>query len=132
MARLFVDTSAWYAYVNHSDPDHGVVKRALESFAGTLVTSNFVFDETITLVRYRLNHRIALRVGEFLLNVNEVDLLHVESEDEDEAWKLFKKRRDQTYSFTDCTTFALMKRFKINLVAALDSDFVTEGFQNIV
>gem|GEM_PF-6582840 len=29
MERLFVDTSAWFAYVNKSDPDHEKVRRRL-------------------------------------------------------------------------------------------------------
>jgi predicted nucleic acid-binding protein len=49
MERAFVDTSAWFAYANRLDPDHTRIHTVLPTFQGRLVTSNFVFDETVTL-----------------------------------------------------------------------------------
>ena len=34
-----------------------------------------------------------------------------------------------TYSFTDCTSFVLMRRLAIEEVATLDADFTREGFR---
>ena len=50
MAHAFVDTSAWFAYVNRLDPDHTRIRSVFQTFQGRLVTSNFIFDETVTLV----------------------------------------------------------------------------------
>jgi hypothetical protein len=47
-----------------SDPDHEKVREVLRAFNGRLVTSNFIFDETITFCLYRLGHSIAVRVGQ--------------------------------------------------------------------
>lgn len=129
MERLFVDTSAWFAYVNRSDPSHEAVADLLLRFEGRLVTSNFVFDETVSLCRYRLGHRPATVVGEILREPEVVDLIRVTPEDEAAAWDLFVMRRDQTCSFTDCTSFALLQRLGMSTVAALDQDFRTEGFE---
>ena len=63
MKRVFVDTSAWFAYVRRDDPDHEAVKAALAGWEDRLVTSNFVFDEVVTLVRARFGHAAALKVG---------------------------------------------------------------------
>ena len=51
MARthVFVDTGAWFSFVNARDPDHSRVEAYLNSTEGHLVTSSYVFDETITL-----------------------------------------------------------------------------------
>ena len=86
--HLFVDTSAWFAYVNKSDRDHEKVRQVLRAFKGRLVTSNFVFDETVTLCLYRLGHQIVVKVGETLLNTAEIDLVHLGPDDERLAWKL--------------------------------------------
>ena len=48
MNRVFVDTSAWYALIDGRDPDHGGVLAALKAHEKRLVTTNFVFDETVT------------------------------------------------------------------------------------
>ena len=57
MKRAFVDTSAWFAYANRHDPDHQRIRTVLQTFQGRLVTSNFIFDETVTLCLYRLDVR---------------------------------------------------------------------------
>ena len=126
---LFVDTSVWFALVNRQDPEHDSVRDALESFRGRLVTSSFVFDETVTLCRYRLGRDTALKVGDELLSGEMVDYVRVTSGDESAAWQLFRQRVDKDYSFTDCTSFVLMRRLRIDRAAALDDDFRREGFE---
>lgn len=128
MERLFVDTGAWFAYVNRKDKHHLAVRRAIVEHAGRLVTSNFVFDETISLCRYRLGHAAAVTVGNVLLDPESVDLLRVMPEDENYAWSLFGARPEQHYSFTDCTSFALMRRLGMATAIAIDRDFFGEGF----
>jgi predicted nucleic acid-binding protein len=126
--RLFVDTSAWLAYVDRADSAHRSVAKALRTFEGRLVTTNFVFDETITFCVRRLGHATALLVGELLRDPDVVDLVRLEAPDEDNAWKLLQQRDDKGYSFTDCTSFAVMQRMGLRQVATLDADFASEGF----
>ncbi len=129
MERLFVDTSAWFAYANRKAPDHGRVRDALHAFPGRAVTSNFILDETLSLCLYRLGHDVAERVGATLLNPDAVDLVRITATDERAAWDLFRARPDQSYSFTDCTSFALMRRLGLPTALALDADFLVEGFR---
>lgn len=131
MLRLFVDTSAWFAFANRDDPEHKGVAALLGSSQGRLITSNFIFDETVTLCLYRLGHAVAEKVGCVLLDSARVDLLRITPEDENAAWKLFCQRPDHTYSFTDCTSFVIMRRLGIRTAAALDDDFASEGFESL-
>ena len=126
--RLFVDTSAWFAYVNAADPEHRRVRELLDEPSGRLVTSTYVFDETVTLVQARLGHRRAVTVGQTLLNAAAIDLLRVTPPDERAAWSLFERRPDKTYSFTDCTSFVVMRRERVTHAIALDAHFAQEGF----
>jgi predicted nucleic acid-binding protein len=126
---LFVDTSAWFAFVNRSDPEHVRARQAIEAFRGRLLTSNFVFDETVTLCRYRLGHEAAVRVGETLHMPRVVELVRASHEDEQAAWRVFVERSDKRYSFTDCVSFVMMRRLGLGRAAALDDDFRREGFQ---
>jgi predicted nucleic acid-binding protein len=129
MQRLFVDTSAWLVLVNGADPHHGPLRAALEAFRGRTVTSNFVFGEAVTLCRYRLGHPVAARLGDLLLQGPDIDIVRLSVEDERAAWALFLARPDKRYSFTDCTSFVLMRRLGIQQVLALDADFQREGFE---
>lgn len=126
--RLFVDTGAWFALVNGSDPDHEPVAELLDAFQGRLVTSSYVLDETITLCLARLGHGVAVAAGETLLDPDVVDLFRVSASDERAAWDLFRDRPDKTYSFTDCTSFILMRRLAVPRAAAVDGHFRQEGF----
>lgn len=64
MERIFVATSGWYAAADRRDPDHGAVARWLRGNTLPLVTTDYVFDETVTLVRIELGHPAAIRFGE--------------------------------------------------------------------
>lgn len=129
MKRTFVDTSAWYAYANAADLSHEPVSRALRAVQGRLVTSSYVFDELVTLCRYRLSHAVAAKVGTLLLCAAQLDVVRITPDDEKAAWALFQERPDQLYSFTDCTSFVLMRRLGLTCALALDDDFATEGFE---
>jgi uncharacterized protein len=128
MERAFVDTSAWFAYANGTDAEHQSVRDVFQTFAGRLVTSNFVFDETVTLCLYRLGHPVATQVGKVLLDPSTIDLVRLTLADEQQAWNLFLARPDKDYSFTDCTSFVLMQRLGLDRAIALDTDFQQEGF----
>ncbi|MGQ0632979.1 MAG: type II toxin-antitoxin system VapC family toxin [Planctomycetaceae bacterium] len=129
MNRIFVDSSAWCAFFNRDDPDLERVSEYLDTFEGRLVTSNFVFDETVTFCGSRLGHSRAAQAGEMLRDPEVVDLVRVDPYDESSAWALFLKRSDKRYSFTDCTSFVLMRRLGIERALAFDADFRREGFK---
>lgn len=128
MERLFVDTSAWYAFFNAKDRDHEAVAALLEAWEGRLVTSEYVFDEVVTLVRYRVGHAPAADLGRVLREGEACLLVTVEPEDIQGAWEHFLSNSREKLSFTDCTSFAVMRRLKIAAAAALDEDFRAEGF----
>lgn len=129
MERLFVDTSGWYALLNRADGAHGAMAALLDSWSGRLISSSFVFDETVTLVRTRIGHAAAVRVGDLLLGGSVAAVVEVETRDLDAAWQQFRRDDDKSYSFTDCTSFAVMRRLGIACVAGLDEHFRQAGFQ---
>jgi uncharacterized protein len=128
VTRIFVDSSAWLAYLNRADKDHTRVRTALLEHAGKLITSSYVFDETVTLCLYRFGHAAAAQLGAHLQDPEVVQLVRSVPDDERAAWTLFLERPDKTYSFTDCLSFVLMRRLNTAQAAALDADFAREGF----
>jgi len=127
--RIFVDTGAWYALADRSDPDHPAACRFFEANRLPLVTTNFVFDEIVTLLRRRLGWAVACEFGNGLKGSRLSSIAPVTPEDEDAAWDLFRKYRDKDFSYTDCTSFAVMERLKLRTAFAFDRHFVTMGFQ---
>ncbi len=129
---IFVDTSAWYAFIDRKDPEHAKVAPVILRHDGQLITSDYIIDETITLLRYRLNWKIASHFAHLAYDNKLSKVYHCQKADLQKALALFDAYHDQKLSFTDCTSFALMKRLKLQSVIALDSDFKSIGFVSMV
>lgn len=132
MRRLiFVDTSAWVAAFVDRDQHHedaaGEIGKLLED-GRMFLTTDYVFDETVTRLRYEGGHDKAVQVGEQLLASRVARVVDVGRELRSEAWRLFKKCKDQELSFTDCTSFATMRKFGLTEAFTFDGDFQRMGF----
>ncbi len=55
-------------------------------------------------------------------------ILWVERDVESEGWKIFRTHKDKGYSFTDCTSFALMETQAIKNAFTFDNHFRQHGF----
>lgn len=124
---IFVDTSAWYALLDKTDSDHASAVKFKESLTHSLVTTNYVADEIITLAKNHLGYRIAVEIGEKLWSGSIATLIRVTSHDEKKAWEIFVKHRDKGFSFTDCTSFSVMERLGIIEAFAFDEHFNQYG-----
>ncbi len=130
--RVFVDTGGWYALTDARDPDHEAARAWFEGNTLPLVTTDYVFAETITLIRVELGHRVAVQFGEELMRSARTQLVSVTAEDREAAWQIFKKFKDQKFSFTDCTSFALMKRLGLTQALAVDKHFRVMSFTLVI
>ena len=128
MNGIFVDTGAWYALVDSDDADHAAAAVFLSANKLSLVTTNFVFSETVTLIRYRLGFKAAHSFGQKLKASGSVRVVAVTAADEERAWEIFTKYRDQDFSFVDCTSFAAMERMKMTVAFAFDRHFSAMKF----
>ena len=60
MKGLFVDTAGWVACADAADPAHDNTAAARDAWlqaGGVLITTDYVADETLTLLRLRLGLR---------------------------------------------------------------------------
>jgi len=135
MNSIFVDTSAFVALVDRKDRNHTAAKRTLRALGKNrtpLITSTYVADEVITLTRMRLGHAPAVEAGEALLRSRWCRLLDVDTGIRESAWNIFVRYDDHYFSFTDCTSFALMRTLEIDEAFTFDrSDFSAAGFAAI-
>jgi len=129
---VFVDTSALVAKFLEGDEYH---VRAVQEMRRLLregrqfVSTDYIFDEVVTRVRGRADHESALKVGESILSSDVLDLVEIDAGLRKEAWKLFRKYRDQKLSFTDCTSFAVMGKYGIRQAFTFDADFTKVGYE---
>ncbi|MEX2526668.1 MAG: PIN domain-containing protein [Gemmatimonadota bacterium] len=133
MARsVFVDTSGWYALIDRRDVDHAATMDTVERVicGGTrLVSTDYVIDESCTLAKARAGSEAALRLLDLLNGTAALDLEWIGPDRFYRAEALFRKYRDQRFSFTDCTSFAVMRERGIGEVITGDEHFRIMGFQ---
>ena len=127
--QVFVDTGAWYAAMVRKDRDHDAAKRFLKNNTSPLMTSDYVMDETVTLLLSRVGHRYAVKFLDMLQASREVQLTYLTPAQIAATADLFRKRTDKEWSFTDCSSFVLMREYKIQVAFAFDEHFGQAGFQ---
>ena len=128
MKRIFVDTGAWYALIDKKDPEHVKAKTFYSKNSLPLLTTNFIFDETVTLLMSRLGWKVACEFGDKVKKSSFSSLVYITDADEEKAWNIFLKYKDAGYSYTDCTSFAVMERLRIDTAFSFDSHFQAMRF----
>jgi len=130
MKRIFIDTGAFLAKEIEKDQHHVEAVAGwdrLSNRPGALYTSEHCVDETATLLGRRTNHSFAAEWGVDLL-ASGITILQATPDDWAIAFRFMRKFADQGVSFTDCVSFALMKRHRIHLAFCFDHHFSTAGF----
>ena len=131
---IFIDTGAFLARFIRKDQHHRIAVAVWEELGSkreNCVTSNFVLDETFTLLGRRAGHGFAVQRAKNIYASQAFTICRPDKEDEIKALQFFSKYADQHVSFTDCISFVLMKRKKINRVFSFDKHFKLAGFHVI-
>ena len=130
---IFVDTSAWYALKATDDRFHDDAVAfhdvLITGRYGSLVISDYILDETATLLMDTKGGSIATYFLDEALTSKSVRLIWIDPDLFHEAAKLFKNGSDRGWSFTDCTSFQLMHRLKITDAFAFDRHFGEAGLK---
>jgi predicted nucleic acid-binding protein len=130
---IFVDTSAWYAVEVEDDVNHEAACKFLSKVAtgkyGVSVTTDYVLDETLTLLRSRRNLSSASVFIDKIKKSKSVRVFWVEEGLFEKALELFQGSDRKGWSFTDCTSFALMKDLLIPEAFTFDNHFREAGLQ---
>lgn len=131
MNSLFLDTSFIIALEDADDQNHDKAMlywRKFKKKPCKLVTTSYIFDETVTLLKRRLGFVKASEVGKRLLESSLIEMVYILQEDFIKGWEMFLKHKDKGYSFTDCLSFLMMEKMNINKALTFDEHFRQIGF----
>jgi uncharacterized protein len=133
-ARCFIDTWAWLVLASDHDPAFSAVstlRAKAASRLGAWVTTDYVLDETLTRLFAAAPFQKARRFAEAIFQASEVGLVAVERvtlERFQAAWQLRLRYRDKPrISFTDLTSFVVMKEMGLTSVISGDAHFEHAG-----
>jgi uncharacterized protein len=128
---VFVDTGALFARYYKRDSLHRTAVAAWQTLEGPLVTTNHILGETLTLLTRRVGYAFAANLASRVYASVELDVIYTTREEEQEALPFFRKFADQRVGFTDCISFAVMRRNGIRTAFTFDRHFVDAGFKVI-
>lgn len=128
----FIDTGAFLARYLPGDQHHKTATALWNKIHTTpepCATSNFVLDETFTLLARRASYAFAAEKARLIYASSALKILRPDALTERAAVNWFDKFADQEVSFTDCVSFALMREAGIQTAFAFDAHFERAGFK---
>jgi hypothetical protein len=130
---ILVDSSAWYALADNREHHHGeavrLFARVNQGEFGRILTTDYVLDETYTLLRMRLGIGPVRALRNLLAGSSNLQMIRVSEGDFDHAVELMLTHGDKRWSLTDCTSFVLMRALEIGRAFAFGHNFSEAGFQ---
>ena len=131
---VFVDTWAWFALTDPDSSDYALAELAFRDTRERrveLVTTNFVLAEATTLIRYKIHHAAAVGFRRLISNLvsdRVLRIIRLSEAHEQAAGEVFDRYDRMDLSFTDCTSFVVMRELKISDVFTGDAHFRAMGF----
>jgi len=95
----------------------------------TIITSNYVITELVALFNspLKLSRNQLFPYIEAIKTASYVELIYVNSEIDESAWKLLKSRTDKNWSLVDASSFIIMQEFNIQIALTTDHHFEQAG-----
>ena len=129
--KQFVDTGAFVAVTDKSDQYHSRAVTYFREFLKLrqpLLTTNFILDETYTWLKRKVGFHASITFGDEIRKSDQLEIVTIDHMIEKKAWEIFKKYQDQAFSYTDCTSFAVMEMHRLKTAFAFDTHFEIFGF----
>ena len=129
---VFGDTSFFFALAAKRDAAHRTALRIYGKLLRTgthVITTDYILDETLTLAKARINADVALAL---LNRIEQSEAIVKETIDAARfaaAKAYFRKHADHDYSFTDCSSFVLMRELRLAAALTTDRHFREAGFE---
>ena len=132
---IFLDSSLLVAYAVSGDSNHvnavRVVDRIVSGEFGKAVTSDYVFDETVTVILARTKSvQKASETGKLIME--SLELWRVDQSTFDYAWQIFRNQKTTRFSFTDCTIISQLEMNGIDNLGTFDREFEKTGIPSVI
>jgi uncharacterized protein len=128
MTMLLADTSFFVAYLNPHDEHHALALEWMTASAKRILTSEWVLSELGNFLAEGPNRRLFGPLMRALLAEDRVEIVPADHVSFLSALQLYVRRSDKSWSFTDCTSFGLMRARKIMDALTTDHHFEQAGF----
>lgn len=133
MARdVLLDSAGLYALADHRDPVRAAALTCVSALVRAkrrLVLTDYVVDEAATLAKAFAGGHGALRLLEIVDSTAGFAVEWIGATRFAAARAFFRKHADHGYSFTDCTSFVVMRELGLTEALTTDRHFSEAGFK---
>jgi uncharacterized protein len=127
-ACAFLDSGAIYALTDRNDADHATVRAVHAVQARRFVTHDLILVEAFSLLTKRLHKAAAVQAIGALKRSPRIEIVRVDAELLEAAWKRCQQFADKDWDWIDCTSFEVMERRGLREALSLDHHFRQAGF----
>lgn len=126
--KVFIDTSAFVALLVDKETDHKKVAKKYHDYRqkrAILFTSDYILDELFTRLTYfkQVDLNKVINKLQESISKGEITVLRIDEAIFEKALGAFLKFSDHKISFTDATSYGLLKDFSLDEIFTLDDDF---------
>lgn len=132
MSALLADTSFFVAYLNPREDSHAAAVEWMTASSERIVTTEWVLAELGNYLAEGSNRRLFGSLVRALSAQQRVEIVPADHQSFVDALSLYVRRPDQSWSFTDCVSFRLMKARKISDALTTDHHFEQAGFKALL
>jgi hypothetical protein len=112
------------------EENHAVALAYFQGETRPWFTTDYVVDETLTLLRSRGEDLRALSLGDEFFAGALAKVHHVAQDEVQAAWQVFRHFHDKDWSFTDCTSKVIIE--KLGLTTSLTFDHHFRQFGSVI
>ncbi|MBV8846797.1 MAG: PIN domain-containing protein [Bryobacterales bacterium] len=126
---IFVDAGPFLARHGKRDQYHREAERLWPTLEPPILTTTLVIGEFATLLGRQIGFNHAVDRVRDVYESESIDILQFTREDEVAALGWMGKYADHGIGFTDCLSFAMMRRHRIRAAFTFDRHFRDAGFE---
>jgi uncharacterized protein len=136
MSTMLVDTSGWGNLIDPTQPFHlqaASLYRLARQEKHRIITTNYITEVVALLTSpLRIPKPQIIAFIQSLKGSPYIDILHITSEIDAQAWQLLTNRADKAWSLVDCSSFVIMQQEKITEALTNDHHFEQAGFVRLL
>lgn len=121
--RIFIDSNYFIALLNPVDTLHEKARLVGEKISTqdlSLVISNFILLEILTVVSQKVGRYAAVQAGNRLRENPLIEVIHIDEMLQEDSWNIFQEIVKKDISFVDCSIIAVMKAERIDALLTFD------------
>ena len=131
VSATFIDTSGFYALLAAKDQQHAAARAFMQRAAATqqtLITTDYILDETATLLMARGLKQLIASFFEQVLSSKACQIEWTDSARFLAVVRFLNQHQDKNWSFTDCLSFVVMRDLGLQQALTKDHHFQQAGF----